>query len=75
MTLTDDLAQLADREIRRRRVSMSALVREALASYLGVGGEAKRKLPFAALGASGHHDTARNMEAILDAEWSPTGDR
>ena len=71
VTLTDDLALLADREVRRRGGSLSELVREALAAYLGLGGEARRRLPFAALGASGHRHTARDLEEILDSEWTP----
>ena len=76
VTLSDDLAQLAERERRRRGVSMSELVRKALTALLGLGdAETKRKLPFAALGASGHRHTARDMEEILDAEWAADRDR
>ena len=73
ITLTEDLARIADREVRRRGVSLSALVREALAAHFGLGGTTGRRLPFAALGASGHRNTARDMEEILDREW--TSDR
>jgi hypothetical protein len=73
ITLTEDLARVAAREVRRRGVSLSELVREALTSHLGLGGVTRRKLPFAALGASGHRNTARDMEEILDREW--TSDR
>lgn len=71
ITLSDELARLAAREVRQRGGSLSELVREALAAYLGVGGDAPRRLPFAALGASGHRNTARDLEEILDAEWAP----
>ena len=64
ITLTEDLAQIAGREVRRRGVSLSELVREALAAHLGLGGKTRRRLPFAALGASGHGDTARNMSRL-----------
>ncbi len=36
-------------------------------------GVARRPLPFAALGRSGHHDTAERIEEILAREW--TADR
>ncbi len=71
ITLPDDLAKLADREVRRRGGSFSSLVRDALSRYLGVGGEDRPPLPFAALGASGHCHAARDLEEILDAEWTP----
>lgn len=69
--VTDDLAILAGREVRRRGISLSELVREALAAHLGLGRKARRRLPFAALGASGQRNTARDMEEILDREWAP----
>ena len=70
ITLSEDLARVADREVRRRGVSLSQLIREALAAHLGLGGLTRRRLPFAALGASGHRTTARDMEEILDREWT-----
>ena len=70
ISLPDDLARVADREARRRGGSFSELVREALAEYLGLGGEARRKLPFANLGGSGHRHTARDAEEILAREWA-----
>jgi len=56
-------------------VSLSEVVREALAGYFSGGGGGRRKLPFAALGASGHRHTARDMEEILDDEWAADRDR
>ena len=70
ITLSDDLAQVLERERRRRATSASALVREALAEYLVVSPARPRKIPFAALGRSGHRHTARDMDHILAREWS-----
>lgn len=70
VTLSDDLAGALKREARRRRLSVSQITREALAAHLGLDGEQPRRLPFAALGASGHRTTARDLEEILAAEWT-----
>jgi Arc/MetJ-type ribon-helix-helix transcriptional regulator len=69
ITLPEELAGALEREARRRRVSVSQVTREALAAQLGLAGE-PRSLPFAALGASGHRTTARDLEDILAAEWT-----
>jgi len=70
ITLPDDLATAVAREARRRHRSVSEIAREALAAHLGVGGEKRRKLPFAALAESGHRSTARDLEEILASEWT-----
>jgi metal-responsive CopG/Arc/MetJ family transcriptional regulator len=71
VSLPDELADALEREARRRSVSNSAVVRDALAVYLGVGdSNDRRPLPFAAVGASGHRTTARDMEELLSAEWT-----
>jgi len=75
VSLPDELAQLLKREAQRRGASISGLVREALAAHLSSGDMQPRRLPFAALGASGEHHTARDLEEILAAEWDPAGDR
>jgi len=69
VTLPDELAAAAEREARRRRTSVSEVTRDALAAHLGLADEKPRRVPFAALGASGHRNTARDLEEILDAEW------
>jgi predicted transcriptional regulator len=70
ISLPDELADALAREARRRSLSASAIARDALAGYLGVGGPGdQRELPFAALGRSGHADTASEMEALLEQEW------
>lgn len=68
ITLPDDLALAVEREARRRSVSVSQVVREALAASLGVAAEHPREVPFAALGGSGQRTTARDFEEILAAE-------
>jgi hypothetical protein len=64
----DDLDSLLENERRRRDVSTSTVIREALATYLA-GGEAAQRLPFVSLGRSGYHDTARRIDDILAEEW------
>jgi hypothetical protein len=70
VTIPDELAAALEREARRRRVPVSQVTREALAAHLGLSRDTPRPLPFAALGASGHRTTARDLEEVLDAEWS-----
>lgn len=74
VVLPDDLYYLLERERRRRDVSTATLLREAVAAYLGVSKE-PRRIPFAALGDSGHHDTGRRIREILREEWGRAGDR
>lgn len=71
ISLPDELADALERESRRRALPASAIARDALTEYLGLGhaGE-QRSLPFAALGRSGHRTTARDMEELLEREWS-----
>lgn len=69
VVIPDDLATLLDLERKRRDTSAAEIVREALEAYLRAGiGEPKR-LRIAALGRSGHRDTAREAEAIIAGEW------
>ena len=68
--LEDDLADLLEYERRRQDRSVAAIVREALQAYLVRRSSSARPLPFAALGASGQHDTARRAEQILSREWT-----
>ena len=68
ITISDDLAQAVEREARRRAVSVSEVVREALAVQLGLAG-ASRPLPFANLGRSGTRHTARRIPDLLAKEW------
>jgi hypothetical protein len=68
ISLPNDLATLLTREARRRETSVSAVVRRAVAAFLGASG-GRRELPFASLGRSGRRHTARDAEKILTAEW------
>ena len=71
ISLPDELADALEREARRRSLPASAIARDALSDYLGIGrpGE-RRELPFAALGDSGHSTTGRDMEDLLEREWA-----
>ncbi len=69
ISLPDDLASALAREARRRNRSASEITRDALARHLGLVADEPRNLPFAALGRSGHPDTARMMEELLAREW------
>jgi predicted transcriptional regulator len=69
ISLPDDLAQALNREAQRRHASASEVTRAALAQHLGLVQDQPRELPFADLGRSGHHTTARDMEQLLEQEW------
>lgn len=73
ISLPDDLTEALQREARRRGSSVSAIAREAIADRLSM--DKARPLPFAALGRSGHADTAERAEEILAKEWTPARDR
>lgn len=70
ISLPDELADALEREARRRSLPASAIARDALSDYLGIGraGE-QRELPFAAVGRSGQRTTARDMEELLERAW------
>jgi predicted transcriptional regulator len=70
ISLPEEVAEALEREARRRAVPVSAIARDALARHLGIGEATdRRRLPFAAVGRSGHSSTAREMEELLAAEW------
>lgn len=46
--LTPDMAAMADRQARTEHISVSALLRKALAAYLNDPAESERKIPAAA---------------------------
>jgi Arc/MetJ-type ribon-helix-helix transcriptional regulator len=75
ITLPEELAAILTREAKRRDSSVSAIVRDAVESFLGLTGTKPRRLPFAALGRSGHRHTARDAEKILAREWDRAGRR
>ncbi|MFV2062091.1 MAG: ribbon-helix-helix protein, CopG family [Chloroflexota bacterium] len=69
ISLPDDVAAGLEREARRRRVPVSRVAREAIEAQLGRPTQDGRVIKFAALGRSGHHTTARDLDKILDEEW------
>ena len=75
ISLSDDLAACLEREVQRTRTSASDIARRALTAYLGLDATQPRHLPFAALGSSGFEHTARDIEAVLAAEWDRASDR
>jgi len=70
--ISDELDAWIRHEAARRGLTISDLTREALEVYRN-GGEPRRSLSFASLGRSGHHDTARSIEEILEEEWGRPG--
>jgi metal-responsive CopG/Arc/MetJ family transcriptional regulator len=71
ISLPDELADALEREARRRSQPASAIAREALTAYLGIGRPGEhRELPFEGLGHSGHNTTARDMEDLLERKWA-----
>jgi predicted transcriptional regulator len=71
ISLPDELADALEREARRRSLPASAIARDALSDYLGIGRAGdQRELPFAAVGRSGQSSTARDMEELLEREWN-----
>ena len=73
ISLPDDLAATVEREARRSHSSVSEIVRTVLMTHFRL--DQPRHLPFESLGASGYHNTARDMEEILAREWGDAIDR
>jgi hypothetical protein len=73
ISLPDELGSAVEREARRRRIPVSQVIRERLEAKWETG--PKRRIPFAAIGRSGTHDTARRVDEILANEWAAKGDR
>jgi predicted transcriptional regulator len=69
LSLPDDLARALKQEARRRSVSSSALVSDALAAHLRFRIEAPRRPRFAALAGGGLHASAAAKEEMLAREW------
>jgi hypothetical protein len=68
---TVKLPEEADARLRheaaRRKTTVSALVREAIESYLGLG--PRRRLLSAGAGSSDETDVSERIDEILAAEW------
>jgi Arc/MetJ-type ribon-helix-helix transcriptional regulator len=70
VTLPDELADAVERAARRERTSVSDVVRRMLSAQLGMIAGRERPLPFANLGRSGQHQVGRDMDALLEREWT-----
>ena len=70
VSLPDEVALVAEREARRRGVSLSEVARQALIQHLGPGGESARPLPFAKLGRSRHTGTSSRVDELLSRCWA-----
>lgn len=71
ISLPDPLAEHLKQEARRRRVSTSHVIRDALQQHLCLDdGGGERALPFESLGRSGHRDTARRADEVLAEGWA-----
>ena len=75
LTLTDELVNALKREARRRDVSVSVVVRDALSKHFDLDNQGPRELPFGPPGHSGYHDTSERIDEILQAEWDDAGNR
>jgi Arc/MetJ-type ribon-helix-helix transcriptional regulator len=75
VSLPDSVAESVQREARRRRTSVSDVMREALVAFLGLSGDEPRPIPFDGIFDSGHRNTARDIKKILREEWGRARDR
>lgn len=74
ISIPDELGEAIEREAHRRRLPVSRVIRERLEQDRLKDGAA-RQIPFAAVGRSGRHDTARRVDEILESEWTSARDR
>lgn len=73
LSLPDELEAKLRRESRRRAVPVSQVIRERLEA--GATAHSERRIPFAAIGRSGRHDTARRADEILREVLGHTGEQ
>jgi Arc/MetJ-type ribon-helix-helix transcriptional regulator len=66
--IPEELDYVLESERKRRDVSASAVIREALVAYLA-GSEPRSQHSIIGLGRSGHNDTSHRIDEILDEEW------
>lgn len=66
--LPDDLDARLRHEAERRRITVSALTREAIETHLGTRPTGRRHMVAAAAGRSGSHDVSVRIEEILQDE-------
>jgi Arc/MetJ-type ribon-helix-helix transcriptional regulator len=75
VTLPDELAELVDDEARRRRTSVSALVRRLIADGLTGTTHRPRDIPWAGVVDDPTAPPARDLEKVLAREWMDDIDR
>ena len=69
LKIPDELDARLRHEAARRGTTISAITREALEAHLGGAAGGRRRLAGAGKYRSGHTDTARRIEEILQEEW------
>ena len=75
VTLTDELASRLQLEAERRQTSVSEVMRILVAEALGVGPDAKRRIPFAALFDDPGMVPGEDIDRELEGEWLRELDR
>lgn len=75
ITLTEDLAELLDDEARRRRTSVSAVVRQLVADSLLGSADRPREIPWAGIVDDPGGPPARELDEVLSREWTDAIDR
>ena len=75
ITLPDDLADLVDREARRRQTSFSEVVRLFIVQGLSGSKEKPRKIPWAGLFHDPDMTPAERLDEELAARWADDIDR
>lgn len=70
ITLPDDLADLVDREARRRQTSFSEVVRQYIVLGLSGSEEKPRKIPWAGLFQDPDMIPAERMDEELASRWA-----
>jgi Arc/MetJ-type ribon-helix-helix transcriptional regulator len=66
----DDLAEAVQREARRRHVSVSEVVREAVEAHLAGGRAGGRLIPWAGIGRSDGPPHAADLDEYLAEHWA-----
>ena len=69
VSLPDDIAKILEFESRRRRISVSEVVRQALIAHLKLSNGQPRAIPFIGIGDSGCDDISERIDEILAEEW------
>ena len=75
ITLPDDLADLVDREARRRQTSFSEVVRQFILQGLSGSEEKPREIPWAGLFHDPDMIPAERLDEELAAHWADDLDR